>query len=211
MQGYFRDDAPLCELVLDEAGRRELDCALARARLRDRGPDASVQGLHLLRTRRAAAVHAGGPSSTSPASEDKDCDVRGQDDAAARRPTWPRPARTGRTTDAVEAIETYFATMSAADSPGRAGPPGRRAAPPRGAREVRRAGLSPAAARRPSTTTCWRSTASSREQDGLGHEDAIRDAVASVLLSPHFCYRVDPAGPGAGGRSRCPTTPWRAG
>src|SRR5262249_24815967 len=25
MQGYFRDDAPLCELVLDEAGRRELD------------------------------------------------------------------------------------------------------------------------------------------------------------------------------------------
>jgi hypothetical protein len=26
----------------------------------------------------------------------------------------------------------------------------------------------------------------------LGHEDAIRDAVASVLMSPHFCYRVDP-------------------
>ncbi len=25
MQGYFRDDAPLCELVLDQAGRRELD------------------------------------------------------------------------------------------------------------------------------------------------------------------------------------------
>ena len=25
MQGYFRDDAPLCELVLDDAGRRELD------------------------------------------------------------------------------------------------------------------------------------------------------------------------------------------
>src|SRR5262249_10205681 len=25
MQGFFRDDAPLCELVLDDAGRRELD------------------------------------------------------------------------------------------------------------------------------------------------------------------------------------------
>ena len=25
MQGYFRDDGPLCELILDEAGRRELD------------------------------------------------------------------------------------------------------------------------------------------------------------------------------------------
>ena len=25
MQGYFRDDGPLCDLILDEAGRRELD------------------------------------------------------------------------------------------------------------------------------------------------------------------------------------------
>ena len=29
-----------------------------------------------------------------------------------------------------------------------------------------------------------------REQR-LSHEDAIRDAVTSVLMSPHFCYRVD--------------------
>jgi hypothetical protein len=29
-----------------------------------------------------------------------------------------------------------------------------------------------------------------REQR-LSHEDAIRDAMASVLMSPHFCYRVD--------------------
>src|SRR6202008_2487367 len=28
-----------------------------------------------------------------------------------------------------------------------------------------------------------------REQH-LSHEDAIRDALASVLMSPHFCYRV---------------------
>ena len=30
-----------------------------------------------------------------------------------------------------------------------------------------------------------------RDQD-LGHEDAVRDTVVSVLMSPHFCYRVDP-------------------
>ena len=30
----------------------------------------------------------------------------------------------------------------------------------------------------------------------LGHEDAIRDAVASVLMSPYFCYRVDPLSDG---------------
>src|SRR5206468_361080 len=30
-----------------------------------------------------------------------------------------------------------------------------------------------------------------RQKDGLPHEDAIRDAVVSVLLSPKFCYRLD--------------------
>jgi hypothetical protein len=33
----------------------------------------------------------------------------------------------------------------------------------------------------------------SHGQGGLGHEDAIRDAVASILLSPHFAFRIDPA------------------
>ena len=28
--------------------------------------------------------------------------------------------------------------------------------------------------------------------DGSSHEDAVRDTVVSVLMSPHFCYRVDP-------------------
>ena len=31
-----------------------------------------------------------------------------------------------------------------------------------------------------------------RERDGLTHEDAIRDALVSVLVSPHFCYVVRP-------------------
>ncbi|SPE43336.1 conserved exported hypothetical protein [Candidatus Sulfopaludibacter sp. SbA3] len=30
-----------------------------------------------------------------------------------------------------------------------------------------------------------------REKDGLTHEDAIRDSIVSVLMSPDFCYRVD--------------------
>ena len=29
-----------------------------------------------------------------------------------------------------------------------------------------------------------------REQEGLSHEDAVRDTLVSVLMSPHFCYRV---------------------
>ena len=31
----------------------------------------------------------------------------------------------------------------------------------------------------------------SRERDGLSHDDAVRDGIASVLMSPNFSYRVD--------------------
>jgi hypothetical protein len=37
-----------------------------------------------------------------------------------------------------------------------------------------------------------------RDDEGLSHEDAIRDAIAGVLMSPHFCYRVDRSLPGEG-------------
>jgi hypothetical protein len=30
-----------------------------------------------------------------------------------------------------------------------------------------------------------------RDKDGLTHEEAIRDSVVSVLMSPNFCYRID--------------------
>jgi hypothetical protein len=36
-----------------------------------------------------------------------------------------------------------------------------------------------------------------RDTDQLSHEDAMRDALASILLSPHFCYRVDSSSTGA--------------
>ena len=36
-----------------------------------------------------------------------------------------------------------------------------------------------------------------REQRGLNHEQAIRDVATSILVSPHFCYRVDLVAPAA--------------
>ena len=36
-----------------------------------------------------------------------------------------------------------------------------------------------------------------RREDDLGHEEALRDALVSVLMSPHFCYRIDLADKGA--------------
>jgi hypothetical protein len=30
-----------------------------------------------------------------------------------------------------------------------------------------------------------------RDKDGLTHEEAVRDSIVSVLMSPKFCYRID--------------------
>jgi mono/diheme cytochrome c family protein len=40
-----------------------------------------------------------------------------------------------------------------------------------------------------------------REQDGFPHEEAIRDTLVSVLMSPHFCYRIDLADGASGTRN----------
>ena len=37
-----------------------------------------------------------------------------------------------------------------------------------------------------------------RERDGLSHEEAIQDLIVSVLMSPHFCFRMEMAGSGSG-------------
>ncbi len=54
MMGYFRDDQPLSELILDEAGQRELDRALARVRLRHGIAAETALGFHLVRACRGA-------------------------------------------------------------------------------------------------------------------------------------------------------------
>src|SRR5262249_15801175 len=35
-----------------------------------------------------------------------------------------------------------------------------------------------------------------RKRDELGHEEALRDTLVTVLMSPHFCYRIAVAEPG---------------
>ena len=99
---------------------------------------------------------------------------------------------------ALEAIDDHFRDHLGEHSPGRAGAAGGGAEPRRGPPGVRRAGLSPAAVDGRSATTSPRSTARSASQDGLSHEDAVRDTVVSVLMSPHFCYRVDLPAAGTG-------------
>ena len=196
MTGYFRDDAPLYELMLDDAGPARARRALAGVRFHHRRPDAAVHELPLVRARRAPRFMRR-PEFDFARAEDKDATSEAKIErlaevylAKARTDRGERRRRSRRS-------RTISAIISAEHPPGRAGPAGGGAEPPRGPADVRRAGLPPAAvaggARRRRRVLPRRCAS----QDGLSHEDAVRDTVVSVLMSPHFCYRVDLPGAGA--------------
>ncbi len=190
MQGYFRDDEPLCELILDERQRRELDSAVARAEFRHPGADAAVQGFHLLRAGRAAALHARGRVRLRPL-RGQGCHVRGEDGSAGEGVPGQGARAGGRRRGAGGDRRPISPDMSAEI---RRVERARLAAEPShldAAGAVRRAGLPPASVGRRTETICWRFIARSAASDDLGHEEALRDTLVTVLLSPHFCYRFD--------------------
>jgi hypothetical protein len=101
---------------------------------------------------------------------------------------------------ALEAIRVYFANISAAirwvEQARRAAEPSHVVALQEFAQRAWRRPLSPA--ERDEVASFYRTL---REREGLGHEDAVRDTLVSLLLSPHFCYRMDLAAPVAGAPS----------
>ena len=144
--------------------------------------------------------------------EDKDVTSEAKIAQAGRESTWPRRAATSTNDVAMRGDRGPLpdrSTRASARSSRRGVRPSR--ATSTALQDVRRAGLPPAAddggARRPRS----RSTASLREQDGLSHEDAVRDTVVSVLMSPALLLPRRPAPRrGHGRRGRCRTTPWPA-
>ena len=113
MQGYFRDDAPLYELVLDDAGRRELD-GLWRELDFVTGVPLRQYRDFIFFERAEPPRFAGGPEFDFARSEDKDATSGAEDAATGRGLPRQGKARTARASEALTAIETYFADMSAA-------------------------------------------------------------------------------------------------
>jgi mono/diheme cytochrome c family protein len=193
MQGYFRDDAPLYELVLDDTGRRELD-ALWRELDYVTGVPLRQYRDFIFFERAEPPRFLGEAAFDFARSEDKDAtsEPKMRQLAAAY---LAKAKKNGASDQAVAAIETYFADMSAAI---RRVEEARRAAEPSHLEALVK--FAARAYRRPLATderagllAFYRRL---RNEEGLGHEDAIRDGVASVLMSPDFCFRADPAGPG---------------
>jgi hypothetical protein len=188
MTGYFRDDGPLYELMLDDAGRRELDRLWSEFAYIADTPRRQYSSY--LWFERAETGFLKG---------DKEFDfVRAEDRAAASEAKMGRFAevylakarRVGTSSQAIQAIEDQFRIIAEEI---RRVERQRVEAEPRHIEALQR--LAERAYRRPLSAEERRGVAEFyrelRDQDGLPHEDAVRDTVVSVLMSPRFLYRVD--------------------
>ncbi len=196
MTGYFRDDQPLYDLILDDKGRHELDELWREFDFITGAPMRQYSSfLWFERT-----------DSTFMRSEEFDF-ARAEDKDAASEAKIRRLAevylvkarRKNASETALEAIKDYFEIISASI---RKVEQDRVAAEPSHVESLQ--AFAERAYRRPLSKAEREDIAgfyrSLRDKDGLTHEDAIRDVLTSLLMSPHFCYRVDL--PGAGGTVR---------
>jgi hypothetical protein len=193
MQGYFRDDGPLYDLVLDDSEQRELDALweglnfITLVPLRQYKDFIFFERAEPPRFMQEAAFDFA-------RSEDKDSTTAAKMNDLEQK-HLAKARKIGAGDQALEAIETYYANMSAdirwVEEARRAAEPGHLEGLVKFARRAWRRPLS--GAERDDLLAFYQSL---REKDDLGHEDAMRDCVASVLLSPHFCYRLDQADAG---------------
>jgi len=193
MQGYFRDDRPLYDLVLSEGEQHELDALWRELNFITSVP--SRQYKDFIFFERAEPPRFIGESAFDFArSEDKDATSAKKMQRLAE--AYLAKARKQAASDeALEAIETYFADMAAqirwVEGARLAAEPSHLEALAKFAERAYRRPL--ASGEREELLVFYRRL---RDREGLGHEEALRDTLASVLLSPYFCYRFDLAQPG---------------
>jgi hypothetical protein len=201
MMGYFRDDQPLSELILDEAGRRELDQLWRELDFITDAP--KRQHADFIFYERAEGPRTiKGPEFDFVRSEDKSS----MSDEGIRHLARVYVAKAreslaanGGDAMAIGVLEDFFKDVSANI---RRVEREQLAAEPRHLEALtafaERAYRRPLKAReRKGVLAFYRSL---RRDDKLGHEEAMRDTVASILVSPPFLYRIDLVEPGEGPR-----------
>jgi hypothetical protein len=190
--GYFRDDQPLCELILDEAGGRELDTLWQELNFIALAPHR--QHADFIFYERAEPPRTiKGPEFDFIRSEDKDAasEAKIKQLAAVYLANARKSLRQhGGDAEAIPAIEEFFANANAnirwVEQTRLASEPSHLEALLEFADRAYRRPLQES--ERDSLTQFYRSL----RNDGLDHENAMRDTVVSILMSPHFCYRVVP-------------------
>lgn len=194
MTGYFRDDQPLYELILDDAGRAELDGLWREFAMVSNLP--ARQYSSYLWFERAETNFVRGEEFDFVRAEDKDA---GSDASIAkfREVYLAKAHRINAGEAAIQAVTDQFEIIRQAlrqvDSD-------RAAAAPK--HLVALQDFAARAFRRPLTDAEREGIArfyrTLRDQEGLSHEDAVRDTLVGILMSPRFLYRVDLPSGGAG-------------
>tara|TARA_R110002072_G_scaffold303126_1_gene494854 strand:+ start:14506 stop:17589 length:3084 start_codon:yes stop_codon:yes gene_type:complete len=197
MMGYFRDDGPLYDMILDEAGQRELDGLWQELDFVTSAPMRQYEGF--LWFERTDSRYMRDPQFDFARPEDKAALSEEMIEKLADV-YLEKAALNGGGEVELEAIRHYFREIN------------------RQIRWVEQARVDAEAShldaiiefagrafrRRLSTTEREELVAfyrALRIDDGLSHEEAIQDTLVSVLMSPLFCYRVDLLEIGSGRRS----------
>ncbi len=193
MQGYFRDDEPLCELILDERPRHELDALWDELDFITLAPMRQYKDFIFFERAEPPRFMYDAEFDFA-RSEDKDATSEAKMTRLAHA-YLAKARKQGAGAEAQEAITAYFTDIAAAI---RRVERARRAAEPSHLRALvqfaERAYRRPlTAAERDDLLVFYHQV---RRQDDPGHEEALRDTLVTVLMSPHFCYRIDLAAPG---------------
>ncbi len=188
MTGYFRDDGPLSKLLLDDDGQRELD-RLWREFDFITGAPMRQYSSYLWYERAETGFLRGDARFDFVRAEDKDA---GSEAKMARfaKVYLTKAREVGASDQAIAAIEDQFQIIGATI---RRVERERLEAEPRHVEAIQ--AFAARAYRRPLSPEELRGLAefyqTLRKEDGLTHDDAVRDAIAGILMSPHFLYRVD--------------------
>jgi hypothetical protein len=191
VMGFFRDDTPLMELILDERGQKELN------RLWDEFDfiaDFTARTWVQYYFNQSGEVQGKGSESGTLRPSDKE--VSASPIIFGLRDAYLAKAAPANNPVAMEAIRYHFQWV---DDTLRSVERMRAEAEPHhldallkfAARAYRRPLLQQ---EREQVLAFYGSV---REKSGLTHEEAIRDSVVSVLMSPKFCYRIDLGGANA--------------
>ena len=185
--GYFRDDRPLYDLVLDPAQQRQLDGLWKELDFVTHAPSRQFKQFIWFERAEAPSFMATAQFNAFRAEDD---DVTSEGKMAQLAQVYLAKAREVTNDVAVGVVRDYFDQMNANV---RALERARTSAEPSHLAAL--AAFAARAYRRPMTnadTDDLLAFYHSLRDQHLSHEEAIRDAVVSVLMSPYFCYRIDP-------------------
>ncbi|HMF76369.1 MAG TPA: DUF1592 domain-containing protein, partial [Bryobacteraceae bacterium] len=185
VMGYFRDDTPLIEMILDEKGKKDLD------KLWD---EFEFMGDFTTRTwvqyffNQSGEVEGHGRESGSERPSEKA--ISATPVVLGLRDAYLAKAEPSDNPIAMAAIRYHFELV---DKTMRSVERMRMEAEPKHLDALLR--FASRAYRRPLSQAESQDLAqyyhSLREKSGLTHEEAVRDAIVSVLMSPKFSYRID--------------------